>query len=93
MPFGRVNRTPEDHWAFWYSDRAPIPRDLALDPRTVLALSEADAALGHPQGLGHLIRDPQLLIGAYVPREPLASTRIEGTQALFLAGGSITPGA
>jgi len=47
----------------------------------VLALSEADAALGHLQGLGHLITDPQLLIGPYVTREALASSRIEGTHA------------
>jgi len=47
----------------------------------VLALSEADAALGHLQGLGHLITDPHLLIGPYVTREALASSRIEGTQA------------
>ena len=65
-PFGRATRTPGDRWAFWYFDPAPIPRDLALDPRTVLALSEADAALGHLQGLGHLIEDPQLLIEPYV---------------------------
>ena len=80
-PFGRAARTPGDRWAFWYFDPAPIPRGLTLDPPTVLALSEADAALGHLQGLGHLIEDPQLLIGPYVTREALASTRIEGTQA------------
>lgn len=52
-----------------------------LEPATVLALSEADAALGHLQGLGHLITDPQLLIGPYITREALASSRIEGTHA------------
>ncbi len=79
--FGRASRRAGDRWAFWYFEPAPIPRDLALDPATVLALSEADAALGHLQGLGHLITDPQLLIGPYVTREALASSRIEGTQA------------
>ena len=29
-----------------------------LDSATVLALSEADAALGHLHGLGHLTTDP-----------------------------------
>ncbi|MGH3545329.1 MAG: Fic family protein [Mycobacteriales bacterium] len=58
-----------------------MPRELALDPTTVLALSEADASLGHLQGLGQLIADPQLLIGPYVAREALSSSRIEGTQA------------
>jgi Fic family protein len=79
--FGRAARRHDDRWAFWYFEPSPIPRDLTLDPATVLALSEADAALGHLQGLGHLITDPQLLIGPYVTREALASSRIEGTQA------------
>jgi Fic family protein len=79
--FGRATRRAGDRWAFWYFEPSPIPRDLMLDSATVLALSEADAALGHLQGLGHLITDPQLLIGPYVTREALASSRIEGTQA------------
>lgn len=79
--FGRPARQPNDRWAFWYFDPAPIPRALDLSSATVLALSEADAALGHLQGLGHLIPDPHLLIGPYITREALASSRIEGTQA------------
>lgn len=79
--FGRVNRRAGDRWAFWYFLPAPIPRELVLDANTVLALSDADAALGHLHGLGHLITDPQLLVGPYVTREALASSRIEGTQA------------
>ena len=50
-----------------------------MDAATVLALSEADASLGHLQGLGHLITDPQLLIGPYVTREALAE---QGPNAL-----------
>jgi Fic family protein len=79
--FGEAVRRPGDRWAFWSFSPAPIPRGLPLDSATVLALSEADAALGHLQGLGHLIADPKLLIGPYVTREALASSRIEGTQA------------
>lgn len=59
----------------------PIPRDLGLGRSTVAALSEADAALGHLQGLGRIINDPQLLVGPYLTREAVASSRIEGTQA------------
>jgi Fic family protein len=59
----------------------PLPRELPLETATVLALSEADAALGHLQGLGRLIKDPQLLVGPYLTREAVASSRIEGTQA------------
>ncbi|MCZ3387427.1 MAG: Fic family protein [Actinomycetia bacterium] len=79
--FGEAARRPGDRWAFWYFDPALMPRGLPLDPATVLALSEADAALGQLQGIGHLITDPKLLIGPYVTREALASSRIEGTQA------------
>lgn len=79
--FGRPARRPGDKWAFWYFDPAPIPRQLHLEPATVIALSDANLALGQLQGLGQLIADPQLLIGPYITREALASTRIEGTQA------------
>jgi len=79
--FGEAARRPGDRWAFWSFSPAPIPRGLPLDSATVLALSEADAALGHLQGLGHLIADPKLLIGPSVTREALASSRIEGTHA------------
>ncbi|WP_291408094.1 Fic/DOC family N-terminal domain-containing protein [Actinophytocola sp.] len=46
-----------------------------------MALSEADAAIGYLQGLGKLIRDPDLLIGPFLTREAVASSRIEGTRA------------
>ena len=79
--YGRPARRPGDRWAFWYFDPEPIPRNLDLEPATVMALSEADAAVGHLEGLGHLITEPQLLIGPYVTSEALASSRIEGTRA------------
>jgi Fic family protein len=78
--FGRAYRRPGDRWAFWYFEPTQIPRDLTLDPATINALSKADAALGYLQGLGQLIRDPQLVIGPYITREAVASSRIEGTQ-------------
>lgn len=45
------------------------------------ALSEADTSLGRLQGLGTLIREPELLLGPYLTQEAVASSRIEGTQA------------
>jgi Fic family protein len=96
--FGTARRRPGDRWAFWYFDPEPMPRELSLDPATVLALSDADAALGHLQGLGQLIRDPTLLIGPYVTQEALASSRIEGTrtslaEVLQAGAGGEDPGA
>src|ERR1700730_363125 len=59
----------------------PIPRELALDAETVMRLSEADAALGRLAGAGRLLPNPHLLLNAYVTREAVSSSRIEGTQA------------
>lgn len=80
-PFGEAAREPGNKWAFWYFKPGPIPSDVALTSRTVKALSDADASLGRLQGLGALIRDPELLLGPYLTQEAVASSRIEGTQA------------
>lgn len=79
--FGRPARRPGDPYAFWYFQPEPVPRTIELPPATISALSRADAALGELNGLGQLISEPELLIGPYVTREALASSRIEGTQA------------
>lgn len=78
--FGRVV-TPPGRWTFPTFIPHPIPRSLALDGPTVLALSEADSALGRLAGAGRLLPDPHLLARPYITREALASSRIEGTQA------------
>jgi len=59
----------------------PVPRELVLAPKTIMWLSEADAALGRLAGAGRLLPDPHLLVNAYITREAVASSRIEGTQA------------
>lgn len=79
--FGGPAREPGNRWSFTYYLPKPIPRTLSLSREVVAAMSEADGALGHLQGLGTLISDPSALIGPYLRREALASTRIEGTQA------------
>lgn len=58
-----------------------IPREFQLDPETVLRLSEADAALGRLAGAGRILPDPHVLVNAYITREAVSSSRIEGTQA------------
>ncbi|MFI9380201.1 Fic family protein [Kutzneria sp. NPDC052558] len=79
--FGRATKKPGDKWAFWYFEPAAMPRDLAMDSRTVLALSKADAALGRLSGVGRLIKNPSILVEPYLAREAVASSRIEGTEA------------
>ncbi|WP_319449414.1 MULTISPECIES: Fic family protein [unclassified Mycobacterium] len=60
---------------------ASLPRKLTLKPDTIMLLSDADAALGRLAGSGRLLPDPHLLVNAYITREAVASSRIEGTQA------------
>ena len=79
--FGAPARRPGDRWAFTYYHPAPLPRRLDLSGEVVLALSEADAALGLLNGLSRLITDPEVLLGPFLTREALASSRIEGTDA------------
>ena len=57
----------------------PVPREIALDAETVYLLSQADDALGRLAGAGRLLPNPHLLVGAYLTREAVASSRIEGT--------------
>lgn len=79
--FGTVTREPGSKYPFWYFKPANLPREIELNYQTVVLLSEADAALGVLNGLGRLIREPELLVGPYLTREAVSSSRIEGTQA------------
>jgi Fic family protein len=95
--FGRVITTPGRH-GFNSFVPEPVPRHLDLASETVLALSEADNALGRLAGAGRLLPNPHLLVGPYVTREAVASSRIEGTQASLTdvfqaaAGGEVPVG-
>lgn len=58
---------------------APLPPRIDYDSELVLRLSDADAALSELSGLGRLLPNPHLLIGPYVRKEAVLSSRIEGT--------------
>lgn len=79
--YGKVTKKAGDKWAFWYFQPKPLPRDLSLEPATVLALSKADSAVGRLSGVGRLVTEPRMLIQPYLTKEALASSRIEGTVA------------
>jgi Fic family protein len=71
----------------WYDDKPclafvprALPHDLAMDKELLLTLSEADRALGELAGLGRTLANPQLLIGPFMRREAVLSSKIEGTQ-------------
>jgi Fic family protein len=78
--WGRAIRTPSP-WAYTAFIPTALPRKFRLDTDTILRLSEADAALGRLAGSGRLLPDPHLLVNAYITREAVSSSRIEGTQA------------
>src|SRR4051812_36937930 len=69
------------YWAFMPNPPPP----LTFDADTVIALSEADTALGEVAGLalGGAIPRMHLLIQTFKQREALLSSRIEGTQTQF----------
>lgn len=59
----------------------PLPPDLELRWDLVTALSEADRALAELAGQTRILPNPHLLIGPFIRREAVLSSRIEGTQA------------
>lgn len=93
---GQCIRIPPGYWAFIPH---PLPPQLKLDWDLVRLLSEADRALSELSGAGRLLLNPHLLIGPYMRREAVLSSRIENTQAgmgdlfLFEADESELPGA
>ena len=75
---GRLVQAPEECWAFVPE---PLPPALEFDLKTVRQLSLADLALGHLAGIGEMLPNPHLLIGPFLRREAVLSSRIEGTIA------------
>jgi len=60
---------------------APLPPKVEYDARLVLALSRADTALSALDGLARHLPDPTTIVGPYLRREAVLSSRIEGTEA------------
>ncbi len=73
---GKVIRTAAGYNAFV---PAPLPPKIFYDAELVVSLSRADAALSELSGLGRLLPNPHLLIGPYVRKEAVLSSKIEGT--------------
>ncbi len=78
--FGEARRTPGPHGYVAYFPH-PLPREVEISATNVAAMADAEAALGRLAGTGRLLPNPQLMVGPYLRREAVASTRIEGTQA------------
>lgn len=95
---GRLLRVGQGEASYWAFVPHPLPPAFTLEGESVHALSEADRALGELAGLGRAISNPHLLIGPFVRREAVLSSRIEGTQAditdlyAYEAGQLLLPG-
>jgi len=74
---GRIIQVASGYTAFI---PAPLPPEFVYDAELVLALSRADIALSELAGLGRQIPNPHLLIGPYLRREAVLSSRSEGTR-------------
>lgn len=79
--FGALTTLPLSEWKYPYYLPRHLPRELELSQRTMIALSQADFAIGQLTGLSQLIQEPEVLLGPSMAQEALSSSRIEGTQA------------
>jgi Fic family protein len=59
---------------------APLPAKLTYSHELVMALSQADAALGELAGVDGQLPDPRFLDGLFKRQEALCSSRIEGAE-------------
>ena len=75
---GRLTREPHGYWAY-IPDSLPPNIDLSMD--LVRELSNADRSLSELAGIARTLPNPHLLIGPFVRREAVLSSRIEGAQA------------
>jgi Fic family protein len=80
-PSGQLLRVGQGETAYWAFVPNPLPPNLAPDWEITRRLSEADRALSELSGVGRTMPNPHLLIGPFMRREAVLSSRIEGTQA------------
>ena len=93
---GRCLRSIGRH-PYWAYVPNPLPPKIELDWDLAKLLSEADSKLGELSGAAQLLPNPHLLIGPFIRREAVTSSRIENTQSgledllLFEADDTETP--
>jgi Fic family protein len=80
-PSGRLLKVGVGEVAYWAFMPHPLPPALPTEKELLRILSGADRALGELAGLGRAMPNPHLLIGPFMRREAVLSSRIEGTQA------------
>lgn len=75
---GQLVKTAQGYLAFV---PAPLPPALELSWELVSRLSAAERAISQLAGVGRILPNPHLLIGSFIRRESVLSSRIEGTRA------------
>ena len=75
---GQLVKTAQGYLAFV---PAPLPPVLVLSWELVSRLSAAERAISQLAGVGRILPNPHSLIGSFVRREAVLSSRIEGTRA------------
>jgi Fic family protein len=87
---GRIIKAPQDYIAFVPND---LPPKIELTWELVTQNSKADRALSELSGITKTLPNPHLLMGPFIKREAVLSSKIEGTRAslsdlfFFEAGG------
>jgi Fic family protein len=72
-----VGRGEQAYWAFVPHD---LPPEIQWDKELAVVLAEAAGGLAELKGVGRTMPNPHLLVGPFVRREAVLSSRIEGTQ-------------
>jgi Fic family protein len=75
---GRIVKTPQNYITFIPND---LPPKIELSWNLVMQNSKADRALSELSGITKTIPNPHLLIGPFIKREAVLSSKIEGTRA------------
>jgi Fic family protein len=77
---GRVVRFGQGEAAYWAFLPNGLPPVLTFDAELVRVASDSAYALGELAAFGRTMANPHLLIGPFIRREAVLSSRIEGTQ-------------
>jgi Fic family protein len=77
---GRLRKQPTDYTAFIPENLPPDP-PLRVDVRMQRLLQDASLELGRLDGLASILPNPDGFVTAFVRKEALLSSQIEGTQA------------
>jgi Fic family protein len=78
--YGRLVKGAHGYWSY-VPNPLPPAIDITLD--LVNEMSQADRALSELAGIARTLPNPHVLIGPFMRREAVLSSRIEGTQASF----------